>query len=73
MRYIGNKTKILNQIEQLIIDKNINKENYTFCDAFSGTATVGNYFEDKFKIIANDNLYSSFVISQAKLNTPNMK
>lgn len=73
MRYIGNKNKILNYIETLINDKKINKENYTFCDAFSGTATVGNYFKDKFKIIANDNLYTSFVMSQARLNTPDLK
>ena len=73
MRYIGNKTKILDRIEQLIMDKKICKENYTFCDAFSGTASVGNYFKDRFKIIANDNLYTSFVISQAKLNTPDLK
>ena len=50
MRYIGNKNKILNYIEELINDKGINKENYTFCDAFSGTATVGNYFKNRFKI-----------------------
>lgn len=73
MRYIGNKNKIISYIETLINDKKINKENYTFCDAFSGTATVGNYFKDKFKIIANDNLYTSFVMSQAKLNTPDLK
>lgn len=73
MRYIGNKNKIISYIEALINDKKINKENYTFCDAFSGTATVGNYFKDKFKIIANDNLYTSFVMSQAKLNTPDLK
>ena len=73
MRYIGNKNKILNYIETLINDKKINKENYTFCDAFSGTSTVGNYFKDKFKIIANDNLYTSYVMSQARLNTPDLK
>lgn len=73
MRYIGNKTKIVDQIESLIKELKINKENYTFFDAFSGTGTVGNYFKDKFKIIANDNLYSSYVITQAKLNTPDLK
>lgn len=73
MRYIGNKNKILNYIESLIKDKKINKENYTFCDAFSGTATVGNYFKDRFKIIANDNLYTSFIMSNARLNTPDLK
>lgn len=73
MRYIGNKNKILNYIEELINDKGINKENYTFCDAFSGTATVGNYFKNRFKIIANDNLYTSYVMSSARLNTPDLK
>ena len=73
MRYIGNKSKILSYIEAMIVDKKINKENYTFCDAFSGTATVGNYFKDKFKIIANDNLYTSYVMTQARLNTPDLK
>ncbi len=73
MRYIGSKVKIVDQIENLIVSLKIDKENYTFFDAFSGTATVGNHFKDKFKIIANDNLYSSFVITQAKLNTPDME
>lgn len=73
MRYIGNKGKIVEQIDDLIKLVKIDKENYTFFDAFSGTATVGNHFKDKFKIIANDTLYSSYVITQAKLNTPDMK
>ena len=73
MRYIGNKNKILSYIDQLIKDKRINCENYTFCDAFSGTATVGDYFKDSFKIIANDNLYTSYIMSCARLNTPKKK
>lgn len=73
MRYIGNKNKLLGYIEKLICDKNLKQENYTFCDAFSGTATVGNYLKDTFKIIANDNLYTAYVMSQAKLNTPDLK
>ena len=73
MRYIGNKTKIINEIDNLIKQIKIEKNNYTFFDAFSGTATVGNHYKQQFKIIANDNLYSSYVISQAKLNTPDLK
>lgn len=73
MRYIGNKQKILNEIENLIESLKLNNENYTFCDLFSGTATVGNYFKDKYRIISNDNLYMSYVISRAKLCTPNLK
>ena len=70
MRYIGNKEKILKEIEDVIIKNNLEQECDSFCDAFSGTATVGEHFKDKFQIIANDNLYLSYVISQAKLNTP---
>ena len=73
MRYIGNKQKILQQIADVVYSLNIDKDNSTFFDAFSGTATVGNFFKDRFKIIANDNLYSSYIMSQAKLNTPDMK
>lgn len=73
MRYMGSKTKIVDQIEDLIIKLKIYKNNYTFFDAFSGTSTVGNHFKDKFKIIASDTLYSSYVLTQAKLNTPDMK
>lgn len=73
MRYIGSKTKIVNQIDDLIKCLKLNINNYTFFDAFSGTGTVGNYFKDKYKIIANDTLYSSYVMTQAKLNTPDMK
>ena len=72
MRYIGSKGKIVDQIESLISSLKLDKENYTFFDAFSGTATVGNYFKDRYKIISNDTLYSSYIMTQAKLNTPDM-
>lgn len=71
MRYIGNKEKILKEIEDTITQNKLDKKCKSFFDAFSGTSTVGEYFKDRFKIIANDNLYLSYVISQAKLNTPN--
>lgn len=73
MRYIGNKEKILKEIENVIIYNKLNKKCRSFCDAFSGTSTVGEHFKDEFQIIANDNLYLSYVISQAKLNTPDRK
>ena len=72
MRYIGNKTKLLDNIYKLIKEKNIDNESYTFCDAFSGTGAVGEYLKDRFRIIANDVQYYSFIMSQAKLNTPDM-
>ena len=70
MRYLGKKTKLLNNIEQLLIEKNIISPELVFCDAFSGTGTVGMYFRDKYKnIVSNDNLYFSYILTQAKLNT----
>lgn len=73
MRYLGNKQSLLEILEDEISVKIPNKDKVVFCDAFSGTATVGNHFKDKCEIIANDNLYFSYVISYAKLNKPDMK
>lgn len=67
MRYIGNKTKLLDKLEKMIEKKGLNKEGAVFCDLFSGTCTVGDYFKDKFEILANDTLYFSFAISNGKL------
>ena len=49
MRYIGNKEKILKEIEDVIIDNKLEKKCQSFFDAFSGTSTVGEFFKDKFK------------------------
>lgn len=68
MRYIWSKQKLLEEIKKLFIDKNIFVNNYTFFDAFSWTWAVWNFFKDKYKIIANDSLFCSYVITQAKLN-----
>ena len=40
MRFIGNKTKLLDEIEKLLIDKKLNKRGIKFCDLFAGTCTV---------------------------------
>lgn len=65
MRYLGNKTKLLSFIENVINKYDIEGE--TFADLFSGTGSVGDYFKDKYKIISNDYMYFSKVISGAKL------
>ncbi len=72
MRYIGNKTKLLNEIEKLLIDKKIYDDDLSFFDGFSGTASVGSYFKNKYKVSTNDNLFFSFVMSQARLNAPDI-
>ena len=73
MRYIGTKTDLLSEIADFIKQQGIlSDSNLTFCDAFSGTAAVSDYFKSNFKITANDVQYYSYVITQAKLNTPDL-
>ncbi len=63
MRYIGSKKLLLEDIER-VIDENV-KYAETFCDIFSGTVCVGDYFKKKYKIITNDLLYFSYCIQRA--------
>lgn len=65
MRYLGNKEKLTWFIEEVIEKHNIEGED--FADLFSGTCSVGDYFKDKYKIIANDYMYFSKIIAEAKL------
>jgi adenine-specific DNA-methyltransferase len=67
MRYIGNKTKLLDKLDSLLKRKGLDKKGLKFCDLFAGTCTVGDYFKEKYEIIANDTLYTSYVISNGKL------
>lgn len=71
MRYIGNKAKLLEKLDKLIVKKNINKNGLIFCDLFAGTCTVGDFFKDRFEVIANDTLYFSYVMSNGKLKYDN--
>lgn len=74
MRYLGNKTNLLCFIEKIINKYNIEGE--TFADLFAGTCSVGDYFKNRYNIIANDYMYFSKVIASAKLlntKTPEFK
>lgn len=71
MRYIGNKAKLLPELEKMLSEKDLLVDGLTFCDLFSGTCTVGDYFKNRYKIIANDTLYMSYCISSGKLNENN--
>lgn len=66
MRYLGNKTRMINNIEKFMADNNIQGE--VFCDLFAGSASVCDYFKERYSIIANDLLYSSYIITNAKIN-----
>lgn len=60
-RYIGNKTKLLKNIENCVSECGFSKEN-TFADLFAGTGVVAYYFAKMgYKIIVNDILYSNYV------------
>lgn len=63
MRYIGSKKLLLGDIAR-VIDENIESAE-TFCDIFSGTASVANYFKKKFKIISNDLMFFSYCIQKS--------
>ena len=64
MRYLGNKTKLLGFIDNVI--KKYKIEGEVFADLFSGTGAVSDYFKDKYKIISNDWMYYAFVLCKAK-------
>ncbi|KKS12947.1 MAG: Modification methylase StsI [Candidatus Daviesbacteria bacterium GW2011_GWB1_41_5] len=69
-RFLGNKTKLLGFIGDIVADKC--RGYYTFCDIFAGTGVVGQYFNrPDTKIISNDILDSSFTSLQCWLGTKN--
>lgn len=70
-RFLGNKYKLLNFIEDIVNEK-CGVFN-SFCDIFAGTGVVGNMFNRKnIKIISNDILTSNYVVLKAFLSTPNI-
>ena len=66
MRFIGNKTSLLSNIQQ-VIDENCDGNEKVFCDLFSGTSSVARYFKNKYKIISNDMLFFSYVLQRATI------
>jgi len=67
MRYIGSKTKLLDLIDEELTKFLEKSDKGVFCDMFAGTGGVGDHFQNRYKIIANDNLYFSYVLNRAKL------
>lgn len=66
MRYIGNKTNLLKEINRVIED-NCNENEKIFCDLFSGTSSVARFFKNRYKIISNDILYFSYILQRATI------
>ncbi len=66
MRFIGNKTNLLENIKQ-VIDENCDGVNEIFCDIFSGTGSVSRYFKPYYQIISNDILYFSYLLTSSTI------
>lgn len=67
MKYIGNKTRLLEFIYNSMVDAQIPMSG-VFCDIFSGTASVAKYFKSKgFKTISNDFMTYSYVAQYVNL------
>jgi len=66
MRFIGSKRLLLKNIDY-VISQNITKyaQLNTFCDIFSGTTIVSQYFKNKYQIISNDLLYFSYCLQKS--------
>ena len=68
-RYIGNKAKLIDRIEQAI-DSTISLENYSVADIFAGTGIVAYTYATKgHPVIVNDTLYSNVVVYRAILSS----
>ena len=67
MRYIGNKSSILNDIYELFEEKNLLNKDLILFDAFCGTGSVSDYFKKNFKIVINDNLNWATTYAKGKL------
>jgi len=67
-RFIGNKSKLLGFISDIVAEKCGSYQ--SFCDIFSGTGAVANYFSRPgVKVIANDILGSSYTSLKCWLET----
>jgi adenine-specific DNA-methyltransferase len=61
MKYIGNKSRLLDFIYESVVDSRLPK-NGVFVDLFSGTGSVGRFFKDKgYRVISNDFMTYSFI------------
>lgn len=66
MRFIGNKTQLLDNIKA-VVDKHVSQNTNSFCDIFSGSASVARYFKQWYEIYSNDSLYFSYCLQRATI------
>ena len=70
MRFIGCKTLLLDNIKN-VIDRHAPNAN-SFCDIFSGTATVARYFKQWYEVYSNDLLFFSYCLQRATIQNPSV-
>lgn len=70
MRYLGNKTSILDKIEELLENKGLLNQRLTFFDAFCGSGSVSDHFKKHYDIIVNDNLTWSVIYTKGRIVAP---
>ena len=68
MRFIGCKTQLLENIKE-VVDRHAPGA-YSFCDIFSGTASVARYFKQWYEIYSNDLLYFSYCLQKGTIENP---
>lgn len=68
MRFIGNKTQLLDNIKE-VIDRHATNAT-VFCDIFSGTASVARFFKQWYTIYSNDLLYFSYCLQRGTIENP---
>lgn len=68
MKYIGNKTKVLDFIESTLLDAGINYHKKNVIDLFAGTGSVSNFFlKNECNVISCDNMTYS-IAEQYRVN-----
>lgn len=68
MRFIGCKTNLLENIKE-VVDKHAPNAT-SFCDIFSGTASVARYFKQWYEVYSNDLLYFSYCLQKGTIEAP---
>lgn len=67
MRYLGNKTSIVQHINHLLEKHSLLNQRYTFFDAFCGTGTVAFSVHNLCHIILNDNLLFATIYAKGRI------
>ena len=73
MRFLGNKTAIVPDIESLLRKKGLLQNGLSLFDAFCGTGSVADYFKRYYNIILNDNLSWAVTYSWGRVCAPSCR